>query len=1189
MRHRLLVLFLVLAGAPALAQQDDVRADPSAGSGQVLGAFRDTLGLRRPLRLRPFVLPQTLTLRLDGVPLDTTAYVLDARTGALTLRLDPPPADTSVLVAVYRALPLEAFDAPIARRRLDPAGPDTLGRRRVVEAERDPAGRDDPLFGETPRLRRRGSISRGIVAGNRRDVSIESGLRMELSGEIADGVEVQAVLTDENTPIQPEGTTQRLSDFDRVYVQLDTRRGQARLGDIDLAFTGTEFAPYVRKLQGAAVTAHAPALFGGIVAGASATVSGATARGFFQSQDLAAVEGVQGPYRLRGRDGEEFIIVIAGSERVYLNGRLLIRGEANDYVIDYATGEITFTPRRLITSESRVTVDFEYTTSEFTRTVIGTEAEARLWAREDGTARARVRGTLLRESDGAAFADELGLTEADLDLIAASGADPAVRSGADRVPFDPESPFVLYTRRDTTFADQVYSIYVPATAAADSVFRVRFSRVAPGTGSYQRAGRVTNGILYEWVGPSGGDYVPLRILPKPTLQQLVDLAVSVEPVRGLEVFGEMARSMHDPNRLSDLGAIHQDGGAYHGGVRLQPTALEFGGRSFGTLSGEVVGRFKEDDFEPFSRIRPVEFNRRWNVARSGAGFAGIDSLAEATAEGFLRWTATERSFLQVEGGRIALGGAFDGRRVGVEGAFREGRWPGLSYRLDLVDAENGLAGEEGRWLRQRGRLDYPLWQSKIVPFVEVEQERRDQAVLGTDSLVVDAISFVEVRPGVQWTSPTLTAGAQYEVRDEQLPLGGAFADAATVHTVRTDARFRPSSTYTTEAQLAYRTRRFTEPFAEAGRLDHESVVVRWTNRWTPWQRAVELNTVYEAQTERSPVLQEIYIRVGQELGEFVWEDLNGDGVQQLDEFREEVTPLEGEYMRTFVPGDDLIPTIGVQGRLRLRLDPARLLGDAPAGWRAALAQVASLTTLDVQEKSEEPDLARVYLLDPGALQNPETTLNGRFRVGQEFTFFRDRTRYGGRLYGQHLRSTNRLATGLEQRLVQRLDAEAQVQVLDPLGLELRGSWERSASESAFASRRFDIESVEAEPEATWRFSPALALTGGVRLARNRDAAGEEREARILIVPLRLRIAVANRLQLLLHGERADVRVDGPLALGQAGFELTERRGEGVSYLWSVAGQYTINRFLRASLNYEGRAPAATPVIHNVRVQLSAVF
>ncbi len=1186
MPRRFVPLLLVLACAPALAQGRLAQQD--------LGAFRDTLDLRQPLTLRPFVLPQTVTLRLDGAALDSAAYALDARTGALTLRLDPRPKVSSTLVAVYRTLPLAGFDQPLARRRVGAA--DTLGRRRVVEAERPAA--DEPLFGTAPRLRRRGSISRGIVAGNRRDVSVESGLRMELSGEVADGVEVQAVLTDENTPIQPEGTTQRLSDFDRVYVQLDTRRGQARLGDIDLAFTQSEFAPYVRKLQGAAVTASAPALFSGTLAGATATVAGATARGLFRSQDIAPAEGVQGPYRLVGQGGEPFIIVIAGSERVYLDGQLLTRGEAGDYVIDYATGELTFSPRRLITSERRITVDFEYTTSEFTRTVIGAEAEARLWARADGTARARIRGTLLRESDGAAFADELGLTEADLDLIEASGLAPAVRSGAEPVPFDPESPFVLYARQDTLFGGAEYSVFVPATAAADSVFRVRFSRVEAGAGSYRRAGRAVNGILYEWVGPAGGDYVPLRLLPKPTLQQVLDLQASLAPVPGLEVFGEIARSTDDPNSLDGAGG--DGGGAGYGGLRLAPTPLRFGDLEAGTLSAEVVGRLKGEDFEPFSRIRPVEFNRKWNLARAGAGFAGIDTLAEATVEGFARWASggapsagSGQAWLQVEAGQIELGDFFEGRRGGLDAALRRDRWPGLAYRLDVVDSENAFAGEEGRWLRQLGRLDYPLGGGRLVPFVEVEHERRAQHALGTDSLVAEALAFTEVRPGLAWTSPTLTAGASVERRGEQQPLAGAFADAATVTTLQTDLRYRPSATYTTEAQVAYRFREATEAFEQTGFGDNESLVLRWTNRWTPLRRAAELNTVYEAQTERSPVLQELYLLVGPELGEYVWEDANGDGLQQLDEFREEVTPLEGQYVRTFVPGDELIPTIGVQGRFRLRLDPAKLFGDDATGWQRALAQVSSLTTLDVQEKSEEGDLTRVYLLDPGVLQDALTTLNGRFRLGQEFAFFRGEPRFGGRLFGQHLRSTNRLATGLERRRVQLLEAEATAVLAGPLSGELRGAVERNASDSPFASRRFDIRGVEVEPQATWQFGRGVSLTGGVRYARNRDvegdASGDPRTARILLLPLRARFAAANRLQLLLQGERADVRLDGNATVGQAAFELTERRGAGVSYLWSVNGQYTLNRFLRASLRYEGRAPAQAPVLHNVRLQLSAVF
>src|SRR5690606_6299152 len=277
-------------------------------------------------------------------PLGPDEYRLDYRTGTLDLRLTTPPDSGAVLIARYRVLDL-GLQAVYARRRVAEAEEDTAGMLRVIEVETPGVEAAEPLFGTT-QLQRRGSITRGVIAGSNRDVSVESGLRMELTGPIAEDVTVQAVLTDENTPIQPEGTTQKHSDFDRVYIQLDAPVGQARLSDVDLAVAVTEFASFTRKIQGAAFELRAPAL--GPFAGGRLRGAGATTRGIFRSQDLDAIEGVQGPYRLRGQQGEEFVIVIAGSERVYLDGVLLTRGENNDYVIDYATGELTSTPQRLI-------------------------------------------------------------------------------------------------------------------------------------------------------------------------------------------------------------------------------------------------------------------------------------------------------------------------------------------------------------------------------------------------------------------------------------------------------------------------------------------------------------------------------------------------------------------------------------------------------------------------------------------------------------------------------------------------------------------------------------------------------------------------------------------------------------------------------------------------------------------------
>ena len=85
--------------------------------------------------------------------------------------------------------------------------------------------------------------------------------------------------------------------------------------------------------------------------------------------------------------------------------------------------------------------------------------------------------------------------------------------------------------------------------------------------------------------------------------------------------------------------------------------------------------------------------------------------------------------------------------------------------------------------------------------------------------------------------------------------------------------------------------------------------------------------------------------------------------------------------------------------------------------------------------------------------------------------------------------------------------------------------------------------------------------------------------------------LARRLQLSARFEVASVTLDetdGP-AVGLAQFELTDGRGPGTSFLWGLNGQYALNRFLRASFSYDGRAPADAPTLHTVRMQLSAVF
>ena len=209
-----------------------------------------------------------------------------------------------------------------------------------------------------------GSIFRQIQVSTNGQSSLNAGMDLKISGKLTPKLTIVGAITDNSTPYQSYSSTQSLQEINKIYLILQSEKTYSQIGDIDIRSNYGYWNKYNRKLMGASTEIggknfKTAGFFGG-------------AKGTFQRQKLETKSGDQGPYRLLGKSGESSIVIIPGSESVYLNGEKLSKEK---YMLYYQNAEIFFSSDVLVSEESRIFVEFNYKNETFPQTSFGGYAE----------------------------------------------------------------------------------------------------------------------------------------------------------------------------------------------------------------------------------------------------------------------------------------------------------------------------------------------------------------------------------------------------------------------------------------------------------------------------------------------------------------------------------------------------------------------------------------------------------------------------------------------------------------------------------------------------------------------------------------------------------------------------------------------------------------------------------------------
>ena len=1080
----------------------------------------------------------------------------------------------SVLVR-YRVLPFN-LSAPYALLDTTKLEETPEG---VLIGTYNPYAREGGLL-DGQRLNYSGSFSRGLSFGNRQDLVLNSSFNLQLGGELGDGIKVTAAITDENLPIQPEGNTRQLRDFDRIFIRLEKDQTILTAGDYELRSPGTYFMQYFKKLEGASFSTLNEDDQGGVWTN---NASLAIARGQFRRQQITAVEGNQGPYKLQGNQGERFIIILAGTEKVMVDGQVLQRGRDADYTIDYNQGEVTFTARRLITKDSRITIEFEYADQRYLRSLYAVNSN---YQRDRWQAYVNVYS----QQDSKTATGDLQLSEEERQQLRDAGDQLSDAFISTVTALDaPDSQRATYSQVDTLLNCGGQPVgYSFLRFDPEGLLVASFSFVGEGQGDYELdPGLTANERAYRWVPPdencqSQGSYAPVRQLSAPQLQRLITAGGEYQTGRNGSIRAEVGLSQEDLNRFSDLNGDDDNGLAtrfdWNQGWSLSPDSSGW------QLETQLSHEWVQNNFRAINPYRSPEFLRDWNLA----DINGIGSTASAEEQ----LAGAEVSLVYPQKGRFTYrwstfqrDSLYDGRQHNTQLNWQESGWK-INAQSSWLNSSS--PSQQSRFIRPNLQLEKTVskWNNWQLRF-EAQEERSERRPSSDGELTASSFLF-------QRYAATLASAEQekwqwqasYRTRLDYSPNGENFSATARASEGEMVGRWRPGRQFNASGNLTYRELQVLS--TDLTNLEPaQTLLGRIDATVNTLKGGLRTNTTYEIGSGQEPLVEFVYLFVGAGQGQYIWLDslYNNDGKIQPNEMEIAPFPDIADHIRVSIFTDEFIRTDNVTLNQSIQVDPSRWWARTEVNWQKFVNRFSWQSSLSINRKVRAFEGVQTW--NPFQLSLPDSALVAVSANQRHILFFNRRsTKYDLQLEYNLQPRRQVPTTGFESRLQRNTVLRARWNITDASTIRLEtGRSQRTSDSEFFNNKDYDLTGYLLQPSLSYQPGQDYRITLTYLQQEESNQLPESMEQ---LRRNEFQLEGNYQQNLRLSARYVQLKLDGD-PRSPVGFVLLNGLQPGRNWIWNASLTRQLGRYLQMTLTYEGRQTGQAPTVHVGRAQVTAIF
>ena len=988
-----------------------------------------------------------------------------------------------------------------------------------------------------------GNITRGLTVGNNQNGVSNSTLDLQIAGKISDKVTLKASIIDTNLPIQENGNTYKLNEFDRVFIELSSDNWQINAGDIYLTNNETYFLKFNKKVSGISVNAKIENENSEI----NAFTSGAIVKGKYKKIQFNGQEGNQGPYKLSDFNNT-YILILSNTEQIYVNGIQLKRGEENDYVIDYNTAEITFSTTYPITSNMRITAEYQYTDRVYTRFITYNNIDFK-------SEKLELSGYFYNENDVKNQPLEQDLSNEQKQLLANAGNNKSEMVSTSAYINTYSEDKILYKKIVVGISE--YFEY--STSETSELYSVSFTYSGENLGSYRLKDVIAFGKIYEYVGENLGSYNPVIQLIAPNKLQIAVFKGLYKPTIKTAINVETAFSKNDENLFSSIHNSDNNGIATKIGWEQLLLQKKW------ELKSSIKFDFIHQNFKSIERIQQLEFNRDWNIETNTGNQKLLNTSLTLSKE------TTKRIVYEFE--NLEFGDSFKGNKHRFYGKITEKK---LSIIFNNSLLNNESISEKGQFIRNFFSTKYNLRKSWLGLLFNAENNKRKNINTDIASPLSHKFNEYEFFLGV---------GDSTKVYSQ---IGVNFRNTDSIQNNKFE-RINNSKTYYIKSKLIHSKTANLNTYINYRKVDNlnfknvESLNSKIVYTQQLFNQFLSFSSVYQTLSGNLPQQDYTYIKTEPGQGFYTWIDYNNNGIKELNEFEIAQFPDQATYLRTILPTIKYIATLQNKFTQSFTINPQQW--SSKNGFKKFVSYFYNQTFILIDNKQQKQ---QKFNLNPFDLEN-NNLLGLNFNINNSIYFNRAKKWYSTTY--TFLSSQNKNTTtidDLENKMhIHKLQFEHKLGDFWQVNLEVSES-ENELKSLNYLNRNYIINTSSLFPKISYFYNDNTYFSASYELKNKENMLGKLESLNLQRIGFEINY-VSNDKNIL----KAEINLFNNSFAGNnnspVGYQMLEGLQPGKNYTWSLLFYRKINDFLNLNVNYLGRKSETSKTIHTGTIQLKALF